>query len=139
MAGPTRMTRNWPLAAIMAGPEAHPDRDRRWIAAVAGGVSYLLLGLGAGAAAGFIESASPLLIEAVAGLALIGAFVTGLVSAFASAEHRLAAAATFLVVASGIAIAGIGSAFWGLVVGGAVYLALRPRSGADRANVSSEN
>jgi len=117
-------------AAIMAGPDAHPDRERRWIAAVSGGVSYLVLGLVAGAASAFIETASPLLIEAVAGLALISAFVTGLVSAFTPAAHRLAAAATFLVVASGVTISGVGSAFWGLLAGGAVYLWTRPRLSA---------
>ncbi|WP_371872799.1 benzoate/H(+) symporter BenE family transporter [Herbiconiux sp. L3-i23] len=109
-------------AAIMAGPDAHPDRGRRWIAAVAGGISYLPLGLAAGIAGSFVTGASPLLIEAVAGLALIGAFISGLVSAFADERHRLAAAATFVVVASGMAVVGIGSAFWGLLVGGAVYL-----------------
>jgi Uncharacterized protein involved in benzoate metabolism len=37
-------------AAMMAGPDAHPDRERRWIATVSSGIAYLLLGLGAGAA-----------------------------------------------------------------------------------------
>lgn len=114
-------------AAMMAGPDAHPDRDRRWIAAVSGGVSYLGLGLLAGVAGQFVSGGSPVLIEAVAGLALIGAFITGLVAAVRDERHRLAAAATFVVVASGIVVAGIGSAFWGLLVGGAVYLWTRRR------------
>jgi benzoate membrane transport protein len=114
-------------AAMMAGPDADPDKSRRWIATVSGGVSYVALGLLAGVAGQFVSGGSPVLIEAVAGLALIGAFISGLVSAFADERHRLAAAATFLVVASGIVVAGVGSAFWGLLAGGAVYLWTRRR------------
>jgi benzoate membrane transport protein len=33
--------------------------------------------------------------------------------------HREAAAITFLVTLSGVVIAGVGSAFWGVVAGGA--------------------
>src|SRR5690606_39233952 len=33
-------------AAIMASPEAHPDKAKRWIATFSAGIVYLLLGLG---------------------------------------------------------------------------------------------
>ena len=114
-------------AALMAGPDAHPDRDRRWIAPVAGGVAYVLLGLGAGAATALVRAAPPILIIAVAGLALLGAFTTGLVAAFAAPETRLTAAVTLVVVASGVVVAGVGSAFWGLLVGALVLLVTRAR------------
>lgn len=107
-------------AAIMAGPDAHPDRGRRWIAAVSGGVAYLGLGLAAGVASALVAAAPPVLITAVAGLALLSALVAAVVTALEEPEHRIAAIATFLVVASGVTIAGIGSSFWGLVVGGVV-------------------
>jgi benzoate membrane transport protein len=45
----------------------------------------------------------------------------------AAGGQREAAVVTFLVTASGVAVAGIGSAFWGLAVGVAVVLAFRPR------------
>nr|WP_068207344.1 benzoate/H(+) symporter BenE family transporter [Rathayibacter tanaceti] len=104
-------------AALTAGPEASPRPEQRWIASVSAGASYLVLGLVAGAAAALVSSASPLLIEAVAGLALLGVFVSAVQSAVEEPRLRLAAAATLLVTASGTSIAGIGSAFWGLVVG----------------------
>ena len=63
----------------------------------------------------------------VAGLALLGAFTTGLVSAFEAPETRLTAAVTLIVVASGVVVLGIGSAFWGLIVGTLVMLVTRPR------------
>jgi benzoate membrane transport protein len=72
-----------------------------------------------------VAAAPPLLITAVAGLALFGAFITGMVTAFEQSQHRLVAAITFLVVASGVVIAGIGSAFWGLIAGGVVMLWLQ--------------
>lgn len=116
-------------AAMMAGPDAHPDRDRRWVATVAGGVSYLVLGLGAGAATVLVAVSPPILITAVAGLALFGAFATATTTALEEPATRIVAVVTFLVVASGVAIVGIGSAFWGLVVGGIAMLVLtwRPR------------
>jgi len=120
-------------AAIMAGPDAHPDPRRRWPAAVTGGVTYLVLALLAGAAAALVAGAPPLLVQAVAGLALLGAFLGGLASAVDAAqpvEHRTAAVLTFLVVASGVAVAGVGSAVWGLLAGALCWVWLSPR--ADR-------
>lgn len=112
-------------AALCAGPEAHPDPGRRYIAAVAGGIAYVLLALGAGLSAAFIAAAPPLLIEAVAGLALIGALATSLLGAVADDEFRMPAVITFMVAASGLTLFGIGAAFWGLIVGGALHLLLK--------------
>ena len=112
-------------AALCAGPEAHSDPGRRYIAAVAGGIAYVLLALGAGLSAAFIAAAPPLLIEAVAGLALIGALATSLLGAVADDEFRMPAVITFMVAASGLTLFGIGAAFWGLIVGGALHLLLK--------------
>ena len=109
-------------AALMASPDAHPDRSKRWVATLTSGVTYLVLGLAAGFAAALVSASPPILIEAVAGLALLGAFVTSITGALEDATHVITAAATFIVTASGVVILGIGSAFWGLVVG-AVFLA----------------
>ncbi|WP_432565677.1 benzoate/H(+) symporter BenE family transporter [Kineococcus sp. SYSU DK003] len=108
-------------AGIIAGPGASRDPSRRWIAAVAGGAGYLALGLLAAPIAGLVGSTDPVLVEAVAGLALLDSFVGGLVSALADAPQRVTAALTFAVVASGVAFGGVGSAFWGLVVGLVVF------------------
>jgi benzoate membrane transport protein len=119
-------------AAMMAGPDAHPDPERRWIATVSSGSAYLLIGLGAGAATALVAASPPILIESVAGLALFGALISSVAAALEDAEHRVVAVVTFLVVASGIQLLNIGSAFWGLVVGGIVMMVLtigrRPRS-----------
>jgi benzoate membrane transport protein len=111
-------------AAMMAGPDADPDPDRRWIATVSSGGAYLLLGLGAGAATALVSASPPILIEAVAGLALLGALISAVTAALEDAQHRIVAVVTFLVVASGIQLVNIGSAFWGLVVGAVVMLVL---------------
>ncbi|MDJ0324465.1 benzoate/H(+) symporter BenE family transporter [Cryobacterium sp. PH31-AA6] len=120
-------------AALMAGPDAHPDRSKRWVATATSGAAYLVLGLGAGYAAALVSASPPILITVVAGLALLGALVTSLTTALDDARHRITAVATFLVTASGISVLGIGSAFWGLLVGGAVMLWLgRASTGAGR-------
>ncbi len=109
-------------AAIMAGPESHPDLGRRWIATLTNGLLYIPLGLGAGLATALIGVAPSILITAVAGLAVMGALISSIVNALADPRHRLAAILTFLVVASGVVVLGIGSALWGLLVGGAVMV-----------------
>ncbi|KQM83291.1 benzoate/H(+) symporter BenE family transporter [Agromyces sp. Leaf222] len=114
-------------AAIMAGPESNPDPAKRWIATVSAGGSYLVLGAAAGLAAAIVQASPPIIITAVAGLALLGALVASVTSALEGVDSRIAAIGTFLVTASGVAVAGIGSAFWGLLVGGVLLVWLRPR------------
>lgn len=112
-------------AAICAGPEAHPNPDKRWPAPVAAGFTYLLLGLAASLAAAFIAASPPLLIQAVAGLALLSSLASSLGGALADEQSRLPAILTFVATASGITIVGIGAPFWGLVGGIGLLLLLR--------------
>ncbi|SCW53673.1 Benzoate membrane transport protein [Rhizobium mongolense subsp. loessense] len=78
----------------------------------------MVFGLLASAVTAFVALAPPILIQAVAGLALVGAFSGSAMAAFQAPESREAAAITFLVTASGVSFAGISGAFWGLVAGG---------------------
>lgn len=118
-------------AALCANPEADPDPKRRYWAAVVSGMLYVLFGWCAGAATAFIAASPPILIEAVAGLALLGALGASLMGAMQDSERREAALVTFLLSASGLNFFGIGGAFWGLVGGGAM-LALQ-KLGSTRA------
>jgi benzoate membrane transport protein len=111
-------------AAICMGPQAHPDPKRRYVAPVAAGVFYLLVGLGGGAVVGLMGAFPHALVVAVAGLALLGTIAGALSSALAVEKHRDAAALTFLVTLSGVTLAGIGAPFWG-VVAGAVALGVQ--------------
>lgn len=112
-------------AAICAGPEAHPDKARRWPAPVSAGVVYLLMAPGASLAAAFIAASPPLLIQAVAGLALLSSLAAALSGALVVEETRLPAILTFVTTASGITIAGVGAPFWGLVAGIGMIALLR--------------
>lgn len=112
-------------AALCAGADAHPDPARRWIAAAAAGVTYVALGLTAGLASAFIAASPPLLIQAVAGLALVGSLAGALSTALAKEDERLSAVITFVTTTSGFSALGIGSAFWGLIAGGLLMIALR--------------
>lgn len=115
-------------AAICTGREAHEDPDRRYVAAVAAGVGYLLIGL-FGATVGALFAAFPReLILAIAGLALLGTIGSGLATALHDETQREPALVTFLVTASGVSLLGIGSAFWGLVAGVLALGVLRYRN-----------
>jgi benzoate membrane transport protein len=109
-------------AAMCAGEDAHKDPARRYWAAIIAGIGYIVIGLLAGAVTAFVALSPTILIEAVGGLALIGAFSGSAMAAFKEVETREAAAVTFLVTASGVSFAGISGAFWGLLAGGVVML-----------------
>lgn len=111
-------------AALTSGPDAHPDPERRWIASAASGVSYLVIGLGAGLATALVASAPDGLIEAVAGLALLGALGAALTTALSEDAYREPALITFVVGASGITALSLSAAFWGLLAG-LVFLGLQ--------------
>jgi benzoate membrane transport protein len=112
-------------AAICMGREAHEDPQRRYVAAVCAGGFYLLLGLfGATVAALFAAFPKPLVL-AIAGLALLGTIGNGLAAALSNDDEREPALVTFLVTASGVAFAGVGSAFWGLIAGVVTLTVLR--------------
>jgi benzoate membrane transport protein len=114
-------------AAICMGREAHEEPKRRYVASVAAGFFYVLIGL-FGATVGALFAAFPHeLVAAIAGLALIGTIGNGLSAAMAAEREREAALVTFLVTASGVTLAGIGSAFWGLVAGSLALVVLRTR------------
>ncbi len=112
-------------AAICAGPEAHPDPARRWVAVVAAGCTYLMLAILAGTAAAFVSMAPPLLIQAVAGLALFTSLASALAVALSDDSRRIAAVVTFATAASGVTVMGIGAAFWALIAGLLMLLATR--------------
>lgn len=104
-------------AAICMGPEAHPDPARRYTAAASCGLLYIAVGLFGAVVTGLLTAFPAELVVAIAGLALLSAIGGGLASALAEETHREAALITFLVTLSGVSIAGIGSAFWGVVAG----------------------
>ena len=105
-------------AAICMGKEAHPDPSRRYTASAAAGMLYIGLGLAGGTIVSLMAAFPQALVLAVAGLALLGTMASGLAVAVKDEQHREAALLTFLVTLSGVTVAGVGSAFWGVVVGG---------------------
>ncbi|WP_275743134.1 benzoate/H(+) symporter BenE family transporter [Nocardioides sp. YIM 152315] len=111
--------------ALTAGPTAGPDRSRRWVAAVAASTTYLVLALCCGALTALVAAAPGGVMQAAAGLALLGTLASSLAGALADEDGREAAVVCFIVAASGVTVLGIGAAFWALVAG----LVLRPLLG----------
>lgn len=104
-------------AAICTGKEAHFDPDKRYIAGISCGAFYMVLSIfGATIASAFAAFPSEL-IAVIAGLALLGSLSSSLSAAMKEDLQRESALITFLVTISGISIAGVGAAFWGLLAG----------------------
>ena len=104
-------------AAIVMGKEAHADPDKRYTAAVSCGAIYLVIGACGAAVTSLLAAFPKELMVAIAGLALLGTIGAGLAAAVKDESYREAALITFLVTLSGVVIAGVGSAFWGVVAG----------------------
>jgi len=116
-------------AAICIGPEAHEDPKRRYVAAVAAGVFYFVIGLFGSTVVSVLTAFPPELVAGIAGLALLATIGGALASAVREENQREAALVTFLTTASGVTLAGIGSAFWGLVLGVVTLLITREATG----------
>jgi benzoate membrane transport protein len=114
-------------AAICAGPDAHEDPARRYIAGLSTGFWYLLVGsMGLTLALVFLALPADL-VAVMAGIALLGPLLNGLAGAFAEPRDRESALITFLMSASGVTLLGLAAPFWGLVLGVAAHLILTKR------------
>ena len=120
-------------AAICMGKEAHEDPARRYTAAVCCGAIYIIIGIFGAAVTGLLTAFPAELVATTAGLALLGTIGGALAAAVKDESHREAALITFLVTLSGVVLAGVGSAFWG-VVAGAVALFVQQYGQAARGH-----
>ncbi|GGS27474.1 benzoate/H(+) symporter BenE family transporter [Deinococcus knuensis] len=124
------------LANIVSGPEAHPDAQRRYTAAVWAGVFNIAVGLFAGTFLHLMGILPAQAIAALAGLALLSAVGSSLQGAFQGvAAGSLAAPVVLLVTLSGITPLGVGAAFWGILAGLAVHWTERRRPAPARLSV----
>ncbi|GAB7543435.1 benzoate/H(+) symporter BenE family transporter [Cupriavidus sp. 8B] len=115
-------------AAICTGAQADPDRNRRYTAAVVCGIGYLVAGALAASIAALFAAFPKALVVAVAAFALLGSIASGLTTAMQTPAERESALLTFMITASGMTLAGVGSAFWGVVGGMLALMVLRPRA-----------
>lgn len=112
-------------AALCMTEQADIEPRRRYLAACCAGGLYLLTGVLGASVAGILASLPAPLIMAIAGMALLTTLGNSLLQSLQQEPEREAALLTFLVTASGIQFAGIGSPFWGLLGGSAVLMASR--------------
>ncbi|MEE9589001.1 MAG: benzoate/H(+) symporter BenE family transporter [Hyphomicrobiaceae bacterium] len=109
------------IASLCTGPDAHPDRDKRWLCGPVYAAAYAIVAVFGASLVTLFASFPEALIATIAGIALAGPFVAALSTSIADEEDRFAAVTTFAITASGIQAFGIGSAFWGLVAGLTIF------------------
>lgn len=109
------------LAAIMAsicmGKEVDADPTQRYRSSVWAGIFIVATGIFAASLTGLFNSMPEALVVTIAGLALLGTISSSLNTALETATERIPAVITLVTTASGMVMWGIGSAFWGLVLG----------------------
>jgi benzoate membrane transport protein len=111
-------------AAICTGKESHEDPSKRWVAGIAAGIFYILVGIFGVTLAAVFTAFPTAFISSLAGLALLGTIAGSLTNAMSDDNGREAALITFLATAANITLFGIGGAFWGLVLGLISYFVL---------------
>ncbi|WP_020656041.1 benzoate/H(+) symporter BenE family transporter [Massilia niastensis] len=104
-------------AAMCTGRDAHEDPRRRYIAGLSNGLFYLAAGLFGGSIVMLFSALPRELVVTLAGLALLGPITANLAGVIVAEDHREASIITFLATASGMSFLGLGSAFWGIVIG----------------------
>lgn len=111
-------------AAFCAGPDSHEDPKRRYVAGIACGVFFCLGGIFAGSIVDILILLPSALIALLAGLALLQPILK-FTDAMLASDDAQAGLLTFMFTASGVSLFGIGSAFWGVVIGIAVHFLAR--------------
>ena len=111
-------------AAICTGKESCEDPSKRWIAGIAAGIFYILVGIFGVTLAALFAAFPATFISTLAGLALLSTIAGSLSNAIIDIDTREAAIITFLATAANINLFGIGGAFWGLILGLISYFIL---------------
>lgn len=114
-------------AALCTGKDAHADAGKRYVAGISNGLFYLLGALFSGMIVTLFAVLPEALVMIIAGLALVGAVGANISGAVEDPAHREAAVLTFLATASGMTFWGLGSAFWGVVIGMAAVWVFQPK------------
>ena len=114
-------------SAICTGKESHENPKKRYIAGIAAGIFYILVGIFGVTLASLFAAFPTTFISSLAGLALLSTIATSLTNAMSDLNSREAAVITFLATAANINLFGIGGAFWGLVLGLISYFVLNWR------------
>lgn len=104
-------------AAICTGPDTHPDPAKRWLTGPFYAAAYLVFAVFGASLVALFAALPPGLIALVAALALLPALANAFTIALSAEQERFAAIVAFSVTASGIVLASVGSAFWGLLAG----------------------
>jgi benzoate membrane transport protein len=112
-------------AAMVTSADSEPNIDRRYASAVVSGIGYFVFGLFGTTILAFFAGFPKPLVDVVAGLALTGTITASLTTAVSDPAGRDAGIMAFLCTASGMSLLGIGAPFWGLLIGGAVYVLLQ--------------
>jgi len=117
------------LAAITAAmcmtEDVDKDSNKRYWAAVAGGVFYIVLALFSGYLIGMLATFPTALILSLAGIALFTTIANSIKQSLTDNRFTEASMITLLVTASDLMLLGISSVLWGLIAGIATLLTQR--------------
>lgn len=104
-------------AALCMGEDADTDPQQRYKAAIAAGISYLVMAALASGVVVIFLAMPPVVVHLLAGLALLNTLQHAVTGALAEPACRQPALVTLLCSASGITLAQLTAPVWGLLLG----------------------
>ena len=105
------------MAAICMGKDVDTDPTQRYRSAIWAGLFIVATGILAGSLTSLFNSMPQALVVTIAALALLGTIASSFHSSLINEAERIPALVTFICSSSGVVLWGIGSAFWGLILG----------------------
>ena len=104
-------------AAMGVSPQAEPDKNRRYTAAITSGFAYIIVGILGSTMMALFNLVPSAFLATLTGLALLPSIASSTHEALVDSDYREAAMVTFLVTVSNIHVLKLGAPFWGLIAG----------------------
>ena len=104
-------------AAMGVSPQAEPDKNRRYTAAITSGFAYIVVGILGSTMMALFNLVPSAFLATLTGLALLPSIASSTHEALMDSDYREAAMITFLVTVSNIHVLKLGAPFWGLIAG----------------------
>jgi len=108
-------------AAMGVSPQAEPNKDRRYTAAITSGLAYIAVGILGSTMIALFNLVPSAFLATLTGLALLPSIASSTSEALADPDYREAAMVTFLVTVSNIHVLKLGAPFWGLIAGVVIH------------------
>lgn len=106
-----------PMTAICSSDNAGNSKDDRYIASIVNGIMFIIFGIFASVAISFVTILPKTLVNAIAGLSMIGVLKSSYKQTFLTKTYSNGALCSFIIALSSLEFLSIGAPIWALISG----------------------